>query len=111
MKSIRPMVLLVVVATAMARAAEVPNGGWTTDFHQILQMYSVWSYTVVKINDATGCGGSGDGDWLLATTTNDVTLDKALALKKSMLLMAMASGKLVRLRCENSRITDMIVKN
>ena len=92
-------------------AAEVPNGGWTTDFHQIQQINSMWSYAVVKINDTTGCGGSGDGDWLLATTTGDATLDKALPLKKTLLVMAMASGKPVRLRCEGGRITDLSIKN
>ena len=105
-----PLLLLTVLSVApLARAAEVPHGGWTTGYHRTVQIYSVWSYTVIRIDDSPGCGNSGDGDWLLPIKMTDPNQDKALSVKKTLLMMAMASGKTVRLRCENSRISDLIV--
>ncbi len=91
-------------------AAEVGNGQWSNS-SPILEITSYWSFTVFKIGGTDGCGLVGDGRWRLETSSSNVTKDRALEYKKSMLLAAYMAKKTVKLRCENSAISDFTIED
>ncbi len=91
-------------------AAEVENGQWSNS-SPILKITSYWSFTAFKIGGADGCGSVGDGWWRLDTSSSIVTHDRALDYKKSILLAAYMAKKTVKLRCENSIISDFTLED
>jgi hypothetical protein len=101
---------MICVCFGPAHAVEVPNGGWSNGYVRILEMYSVWSFTRIRIGDVASCGESNNGWWVLPKTKNSEVLDKALAYKKSILLAAFVTGKNVQFRCENGELTDFSVR-
>lgn len=109
----KKMVTLIIALFLSANviAAETANGGWTSSPQVIVEVESLWSFTKFKVSDTSGCGNQGDGYWILPTTMGDVSLDKALDYKKSLLLSAFVANKAVMLRCENSAISDLVVRN
>lgn len=44
------------------------------------------------------------------TQSDNVTIDRALEYKKSMLLASYMAGKTVQLRCENTAISDFTIE-
>lgn len=105
--------IIIVLATLFSisipvSGVEVGHGQWSNE-SQILMIRSYWSFTDFKIDGTDGCGSAGDGWWRLGMHSSNVTIDRALEYKKSMLLAAYMSGKKVQLRCENETISDFTI--
>lgn len=104
------IIVLTALFSVSTFGAEIGHGQWSGS-SKILKITSYWSYTTFKINGTDGCGGIGDGLWRLETLSSNPTKDRALDYKKSMLLAAFSAKKTVRLRCENSAISDFSIED
>lgn len=102
--------LAAVVLQTVATAAEVSHGAWSGDT-KIVEMGSYWSHTRFKIELDHSCGNQGDGWWLLDSTDSDAGVQETLNRKYAALLSAYNAAKTVNFRCENSRISDFLIKN